>query len=51
MNNVYTIKLVCLETNKVIESFSSKAIGIVEKKASQWYQTKTKVKVEYYSCN
>ena len=47
MNNVYTIKLVCRKTNKVIESFSSRAIGLVEKKEAQWYQAKTNIKVEW----
>ena len=47
MNTVYTINLVCRKTEKVIESFSSQAIGLVEKKEAQWYQTKTNIKVEW----
>ena len=47
MNNVYTINLVCRKTNKVIESFSSRAIGIAEKKEAFWYQTQVNIKVEW----
>ena len=47
MNTVYKINLVCRETNKCLESFSSMAIGLVEKKESQWYQTKINIKVEW----
>ena len=47
MNNVYIIKLVCRKTNKVIESFSSKAIGLAERKEAFWYQTKANIKVEW----
>ena len=47
MNNVYTVNLICRKTNKVIESFSSMAIGLAEKKEAFWYQTKSNVKVEW----
>ena len=43
----HTINLVCRETNKVLESFSSRAIGLVEKQEAQWYQTRTNIKVEW----
>ena len=45
MITVHTINLVCRETDKVLESFSSKAIGLVEKKEAQWYQTRLNIKV------
>ena len=47
MSTVYTINLVCRETNKVLESFSSRAVGLVEKKEAQWYQTRSNIKVEW----
>ena len=47
MSTVHTINLVCRETNKVLESFSSRAIGLVEKQEAQWYQTRTNIKVEW----
>ena len=45
MNSVYTINLICLETNECLRSFTSRAIGIVEKKEAEWYQTKKNIKV------
>lgn len=47
MNKVYTINLICLETNECLRSFTSMAIGLVEKKEAQWNQTMKNVKVEW----
>ena len=45
--NVYKINLICLETNKCLRSFTSMAIGLVEKKEAHWYQTMKNIKVEW----
>ena len=47
MNTVYKINLICRETNKCLKSFSSIAIGLVEKQEAKWYQTRTNIKVEW----
>ena len=45
MITLHTINLICLKTNKCLKSFSSMAIGLVEKQEAQWYQTREDIKV------